>query len=196
MQRARVRPDPVSCQSCRSKKLKCNRVQPCSNCTARGITCKFLVPPQGETNTTSTSHSTTEILERIERLESIVLKQTGSAHTPSTHTSDDGYVARQEPRYRSESAMVSVSNIHQKQDQDSRLLENIGTREDSLVRVSRLSERWALLPLLIMLTLDSFLACQMAWPLEYVARARSSRPKLIYSTRLQSPTMVDRATLL
>lgn len=35
----RGRPAPVSCQSCRSKKLKCNRVQPCSNCASRGISC-------------------------------------------------------------------------------------------------------------------------------------------------------------
>ncbi|KAF4633565.1 hypothetical protein G7Y89_g4544 [Cudoniella acicularis] len=129
MQRDRVRPDPVSCQSCRSKKLKCNRVQPCSNCTARGITCNFLVPPQVQTDTTSTFHSNAEILARIERLESIVLKQSGSAGTPSKYTPDD---TRQQLLYPSSGSVV-VSNIHQKRDQDSQLLENVGTREDSLL---------------------------------------------------------------
>ena len=37
----RPRQEPVSCESCRKKKLKCNREQPCSNCVARGVTCDF-----------------------------------------------------------------------------------------------------------------------------------------------------------
>ena len=39
--RERRRQDPVSCSLCRSKKLKCSREQPCSNCTSRGVTCDF-----------------------------------------------------------------------------------------------------------------------------------------------------------
>ncbi|KAI2469132.1 hypothetical protein F4781DRAFT_236260 [Annulohypoxylon bovei var. microspora] len=74
MQRNKSRPDPVSCQSCRSKKLKCNRVQPCSNCTARGIHCQFLIPPSSQTVPKSAVQSTPDILRRIERLESIVLR--------------------------------------------------------------------------------------------------------------------------
>lgn len=35
------RQDPVSCQTCRAKKLKCDRKQPCSNCTARKISCVY-----------------------------------------------------------------------------------------------------------------------------------------------------------
>jgi hypothetical protein len=135
MRRERVRPDPVSCQSCRSKKLKCNRVQPCSNCTARGIHCKFLVRPGGQANTNSTSHDNAELLERIARLESMVLKQTESnSHgTPSSTTSDDNHAARHEPPSLNPER-ITVSNIHRKRDQESRLLENVGTREDSLVR--------------------------------------------------------------
>ena len=37
----RPRQEPVSCESCRKKKLKCNREQPCSNCSARSVTCDF-----------------------------------------------------------------------------------------------------------------------------------------------------------
>ena len=37
------RQDPVSCQSCRKKKLKCDRQQPCSNCRSRRILCIYAV---------------------------------------------------------------------------------------------------------------------------------------------------------
>ncbi|KAJ5894610.1 transcriptional regulator family: Fungal Specific TF [Penicillium taxi] len=35
------RQDPVSCESCRKKKLKCNRSIPCSSCIVRNIDCSF-----------------------------------------------------------------------------------------------------------------------------------------------------------
>ncbi|KAH8678657.1 hypothetical protein BGZ60DRAFT_248178 [Tricladium varicosporioides] len=136
MQRARVRPDPVSCQSCRSKKLKCNRIQPCSNCTTRRIPCRFLVPPQEQINTTVSSHTNAELLARIETLESIVLKQkesTGALLNSVPHGVDN----RRRPLLSENLGGSVVSNIYQKQDQDSRLLENVGTRDDSLL--SRLS---------------------------------------------------------
>lgn len=122
MQRGRNRPDPVSCRSCRSKKLKCDRVQPCSNCTARGITCNFLVPPQRQAETSSTAQSNAELLQRIERLETMVLRQ---------HASDDFHLTGQ-PAIAPASGDVG-HDIHQKRDEDSQLLENVGTREDALV---------------------------------------------------------------
>lgn len=125
MQRGRARPDPVSCQSCRSKKLKCNRVQPCSNCAARSIPCNFLVPPPRESNA--------ELIARIERLESIVLRQSGSFHTSSQVHLDVTSQQLLSPR----SGSNAVFNSHHGRDQDSRLLEEIGTREDSLVGDSR-----------------------------------------------------------
>jgi len=33
------RQNPISCQFCRSKKLRCDRAQPCANCFARRINC-------------------------------------------------------------------------------------------------------------------------------------------------------------
>jgi len=161
MQKERVRPDPVSCQSCRTKKLKCNRVQPCSNCTARGITCRFLVRPGGQTNTTSTPHSNADLLERIARLESMVLKQAESntAETRSRSTFDDGHAARQ-PAHSLSLERDAVSNVHRKRDQESRLLENVGTREDSLVGWPNHDSCCILLPVLIE---TSSLACPMAW---------------------------------
>ncbi|KAJ5385407.1 hypothetical protein N7517_003318 [Penicillium concentricum] len=35
------RQDPVSCESCRKKKLKCDRELPCSSCTARKLECSY-----------------------------------------------------------------------------------------------------------------------------------------------------------
>lgn len=35
------RQDPVSCESCRRKKLKCNRQQPCSSCVTRRLVCSY-----------------------------------------------------------------------------------------------------------------------------------------------------------
>ncbi|KAE8378274.1 hypothetical protein BDV26DRAFT_261875 [Aspergillus bertholletiae] len=36
-----TRQDPVSCESCRRKKLKCNRQQPCSSCITRRLPCSY-----------------------------------------------------------------------------------------------------------------------------------------------------------
>ncbi|PKX89433.1 transcription factor domain-containing protein [Aspergillus novofumigatus IBT 16806] len=35
------RQDPVSCESCRRKKLKCNRQRPCSSCVTRRLSCSY-----------------------------------------------------------------------------------------------------------------------------------------------------------
>jgi Fungal Zn(2)-Cys(6) binuclear cluster domain len=144
MQRGRNRPDPVSCQSCRSKKLRCNRVRPCSKCVARSIPCHFLVPKQRQTETTSTINSNAEILGRIELLESIVL-QPVSVDTNSRYAADTDHLTRQlAPNPSSESA--AVSSVHQSPDEDSQLLENAGTREDSLVCDPTLNVLQGLLP--------------------------------------------------
>ena len=37
----RPRQTPVSCESCRKKKLKCDRALPCSNCSTRAIECSY-----------------------------------------------------------------------------------------------------------------------------------------------------------
>jgi hypothetical protein len=131
MPKSRTRPDPVSCQSCRSKKLKCNRVQPCSNCTARGITCNFLVPPQRRTVTHSTTRSNVDLLARIERLEAMI-QRTPPDQNPSSYFPDDSYSGRTQVATPSPGSIL-VSDIHQNRDEDSHLLENVGTREDAMV---------------------------------------------------------------
>lgn len=39
--RKRPRQDPVSCQSCRKRKLKCDRKTPCSGCSTRHLECIY-----------------------------------------------------------------------------------------------------------------------------------------------------------
>lgn len=116
MQTSKSRQEPLSCQLCRSKKLRCNRVQPCSNCQARNIPCHFLNPPSRNQRgrTAPTGQITDEILERLTRLESIVL-----------HKADelpDSPVTSGTPQ---SSNSAQYSDLH--------LLENIGVRQDSLV---------------------------------------------------------------
>lgn len=122
MQKARNRPDPVSCQSCRSKKLKCNRVHPCSNCTARRIACSFLVPPEKHHPVTSETLSNAELLRRIERLEAVVLRQSGPAGIDPARQSDVTTTSR-----------IASSEIEKARDEDLHLLEHAAVREDSLV---------------------------------------------------------------
>lgn len=123
MQRNRSRPDPVSCQSCRSKKLKCNRVQPCANCTSRGISCHFLVPPSKLTRTASTVEGIPDILSRIERLETIVLREQPATGVYSTKVADDS------PR----TTLSTVTTGSQTRDDQSQLLCNIRIGDNSLV---------------------------------------------------------------
>ncbi|KAI0098417.1 hypothetical protein F4814DRAFT_433869 [Daldinia grandis] len=131
-QRSKARPDPVSCQSCRSKKLKCNRTQPCSNCAARGISCHFLVPPQRRTETVATEHNLAEIIGRLGRLESVVL-QSPPSEAHSQHTSDDSRRHANLSLFTPNSAYTVEPDLHHNRDKDSQFLENIGTREDELI---------------------------------------------------------------
>ncbi|KAB8204827.1 hypothetical protein BDV34DRAFT_196715 [Aspergillus parasiticus] len=138
MQRRRRRQLPVSCQLCRSMKLKCSRDQPCSNCASRGVTCErayrvepttssiaspsttnpvqaqttYLQPgwPANPSAGTDTG-SNTEILSRLQRLEDIILRAHGAAAPrPSM-----------EPSYISEG------------EGDSKWLEGVGTRDTSVL---------------------------------------------------------------
>lgn len=132
LQKNRVRPDPVSCQSCRSKKLKCNRVQPCSNCAARGIPCKFLVQPQRETAVLDTTRSNAELLERIRRLEAMIQRSSPVQSSPR-YVLEDAFSGPTQVVTPS-SGTILASDVHKVRDEDSETLENVGTREDAVVR--------------------------------------------------------------
>ncbi|KIW48239.1 hypothetical protein, variant [Exophiala oligosperma] len=123
-------PDPVSCQSCRTKKLKCNRVQPCSNCSARGISCHFLVPPWNnpDKNSNLTTLSNTPLLDRIEKLEAQLLQ-----HELEARYSSGDYHLDKRQMFTPERG--TPSSVHQLRDAELRLLENVATREDSVLHM-------------------------------------------------------------
>ncbi|KAF2714753.1 hypothetical protein K504DRAFT_9431 [Pleomassaria siparia CBS 279.74] len=99
---------PVSCRLCRTRKLRCSRESPCSNCVARRVRCELedavlparvLVPSQATSvasprNNGGTSTSDPDLVERIRKLEQIVERQQRltSDHSPRTtsHASDIG----------------------------------------------------------------------------------------------------------
>lgn len=77
---------PVSCHFCRSRKLKCNRQFPCSNCTSRDKTCQLYptttlpVSPRYQADQLP-SNDHTNLLARLQRLEDIVITN-GPASSP------------------------------------------------------------------------------------------------------------------
>ena len=77
---------PVFCHFCRSRKLKCNRQFPCSNCTSRDKTCQLYPStnlPVGPRHQASQlpSNDNTDVLARLRRLEEIVIIN-GPASSP------------------------------------------------------------------------------------------------------------------
>ncbi|KAL1965468.1 hypothetical protein VTN77DRAFT_5724 [Rasamsonia byssochlamydoides] len=50
------RQDPVSCQTCRTRKLKCDRQHPCSNCKTRRVPCIFGTGVANVTNPVKPTH--------------------------------------------------------------------------------------------------------------------------------------------
>ncbi|KIV84956.1 hypothetical protein PV11_00701 [Exophiala sideris] len=69
---------PLSCAPCRHRKLKCNRQQPCDNCTKRGdsASCAYAAPAakkKGSQNHSSSNSTPDDMQNRIDRLEGLVL---------------------------------------------------------------------------------------------------------------------------
>lgn len=83
---------PVSCHFCRTRKLRCSRQFPCSNCTARGLNCQpntsqaFPVESRSSKEDEPTD-SNSELLARLQRLEEIVMNQSGQGPTAVTAVS-------------------------------------------------------------------------------------------------------------
>ncbi|KAL4758932.1 Zn(II)2Cys6 transcription factor [Aspergillus foveolatus] len=100
---------PLSCRLCRSKKLRCDRAQPCSNCVQRKVECVYA--GRGESSSTdrrsntpttataaaaaskreqsvpepgSASNHDSILLDRIQRLEEMILQQASQMPRPSS----------------------------------------------------------------------------------------------------------------
>lgn len=122
---------PVSCTFCRSRKLRCNRDFPCSNCTSRGLPCQQgTVGSSGGRICCQSSSHTAEILARLKRLENIVLTDP----RPQKHGDEEG---NQDlvihPRYRDKESLnsqheetnIPLSTDGQPQDPDISQLEMV-----------------------------------------------------------------------
>ncbi|KAH7243924.1 hypothetical protein B0J15DRAFT_552781 [Fusarium solani] len=72
---------PPSCSLCRTRKLRCNRANPCSNCTIRGVRCDTVArtasPAPVAESPVDAEPAATKLLERLARLEA-VLADSGS----------------------------------------------------------------------------------------------------------------------
>lgn len=129
------RQEPVSCQSCRAKKLRCSRAKPCSNCVARSITCQSssstttsVSPRQQEgviTTTAGTSGDSDNavILARLKRLEDLVEGLDGRQHPSPQPYGLDSHAVVPSPRSDGDEA----NRI------DFEWLEHVGFRTSSLV---------------------------------------------------------------
>ncbi|KAL1634664.1 hypothetical protein SLS58_010563 [Diplodia intermedia] len=103
----RARLDPVSCQLCRSKKLRCSRQHPCSNCSARGVTCIYAADPPPQYRSAQTDDPTVNA--RLKRLEEAVEALSKSALPPLTPSSADSPAAALDWL---EDAGIKASNQH------------------------------------------------------------------------------------
>ncbi|CAE7030569.1 hypothetical protein PTNB73_05436 [Pyrenophora teres f. teres] len=63
-------PNPRSCVTCRRRKVKCDKKNPCSNCVRANIECVF--PAPGRAPRKSRKPADAELLERLRRLEGVV----------------------------------------------------------------------------------------------------------------------------
>ena len=131
---SRPRQEPVSCQLCRVKKLKCNRGQPCSNCVARGVSCErqFRQPELAHRRQPEPTENAA-IMARLQKLEEIVLRQNGRS---SNVTSPERIsMVSQSPTFVMPSPMSEGEAAHKFETQK---LEAVGSVEHS--RMVELSE--------------------------------------------------------
>lgn len=126
--RVRRRQDPVSCQLCRSKKLKCDRQCPCSNCSARGVVCQRANRQTDEPNRESKQALPVDnagILSRLEKLENAVFGANDRPRSlPSTHFPSSSEVIPDQ----------GTNAVNEEHRTASKWLEGVATREDSIVR--------------------------------------------------------------
>ncbi|KAL1872098.1 hypothetical protein Daus18300_004467 [Diaporthe australafricana] len=68
---------PLSCYPCRSRKLKCDRTHPCSNCVKREgvdtLSCSYATPSNRKRNQNQQGNGPDDMQNRIDRLEGLVL---------------------------------------------------------------------------------------------------------------------------
>lgn len=104
----RRRQPQTSCNFCRSKKLKCDRLQPCSNCTSRGVPCEGQWLPSRSPGPARTSVSNSDVLERLHRLEEAVFG-------PAPGAVGDNIVPGQHAKSKAEETLVPLPSRTQRE---------------------------------------------------------------------------------
>ena len=136
-ERTRPRQDPVSCESCRKKKLKCDRSCPCSNCQTRNLSCIFhgrqcsTGPILASTTEQELREENAIIKSRLQKLESAVfngqVQLTPSAsHSPASNAGVRSTAATL-PEISGTQALAFGNENVQALSADSRWLEGSGT---------------------------------------------------------------------
>lgn len=82
--RSALRLNPRSCVTCRRRKVRCNKENPCANCVRAGIECVF--PGPGRAPRKSRKPPDAELLARLRRLEGVV-------HSLGAQVDDHGIVS-------------------------------------------------------------------------------------------------------
>ncbi|KAF7193838.1 putative transcription factor lepB [Pseudocercospora fuligena] len=132
----RPRQDPVSCQLCRQKKLKCDRQRPCSNCQSRKVACEFKGErPLSVDGTTIADEDDIRaenklMKARLQRLEQAVFGH-GDTYQPPRNPSITS------PVYQNHASSKTTTPRAQTEaevlDEDSAWLETMGARVDTVL---------------------------------------------------------------
>ncbi|KAJ4050243.1 hypothetical protein NW761_005032 [Fusarium oxysporum] len=62
----------LSCSSCRQRKLKCDRDEPCSNCVARNVSCQYAPWPRGRVAAQRRDSRQNDLSDRVRHLEQLL----------------------------------------------------------------------------------------------------------------------------
>ncbi len=127
----------VSCLSCCLQKIKCDRQQPCSNCSTLNVSCEYFVPNSSSTSTDCTDQiqalpavaESAEFRTRPERLEEAVFRKQDDIPSIPTAT---------EPSISGALATTAIPGfaVDEEQELISRWLAEFGTLESLTVRFS------------------------------------------------------------
>lgn len=112
---------PLSCYACRTRKLKCDRGVPCSNCVKREGSdtpnCSYAAPVAKKKAQNQGSSTPDDMQNRIDRLEGLVLSLMQGGAAVDTSTPSSG-ASVNPPGIRSGSTMDSSSSMRNDNDED------------------------------------------------------------------------------
>ncbi|KAI5927229.1 hypothetical protein F4810DRAFT_351389 [Camillea tinctor] len=134
----RRRQPQVSCNFCRSKKLKCDRGAPCSSCSVRGLRCSSQSEdgPSPQTTPTTETDVNSSILSRLQKLEQAVFGSHKENVTFSIST--QGRYQAQTGRLEKSDAVApghgsSAADLDNERQQTAKFLDSTYTRDDDRV---------------------------------------------------------------